>query len=176
MPWIQHRLYGPSSQMALSRTPYRTNAKPCQVFNPYRLPPLPSSHIITHLPPQQPAELSSPPISILCCGPLLPEGTPDGYDDISLLYLRISLTISKKALSTLVRDFADVSMNLQPNLRARVSPSVKRCLVRNWAEICDCAFRKLVEKRTLLRNLSLAVQIALVSYYDNWEVIFIFDS
>jgi len=43
--------------------------------------------------------------------------------DISLLYLRISRTMSKKALSTFMRDFADVSMNLQPNCRATASPS-----------------------------------------------------
>ena len=84
------------------------------------------NHMTTH-PPQQPRSLSWSLISILLCGPLPPAmpGTPEGYVDISLLYLRISRTMSKKALSTFMRDFAEVSMNLQPNCRATVSPSVR---------------------------------------------------
>ncbi len=43
---------------------------------------------------------------------------------MSLLNLRISRTMLKKALSTLMRDFAEVSMNLQPKPRATASPSI----------------------------------------------------
>lgn len=55
---------------------------------------------------------------------LLPEPLPPGCEDMSLLYLRISRTMSKKALSTLTRVLADVSMNLHPNPRASAAPSV----------------------------------------------------
>ena len=55
--------------------------------------------------------------------PLMPPPGPGGYD-ISLLYLRISRTMSKKALSTLIRDLAEVSMKAQPNRRANSSPSI----------------------------------------------------
>lgn len=55
---------------------------------------------------------------------LLPEPLPPGLEDMSLLYLLISRTMSKKALSTLTRVLADVSMNLQPNPRASAAPSV----------------------------------------------------
>lgn len=84
-------------------------------------------HMTVH-PPQQPRSFSRSLISILFCGPLPPAipGTPDGYVDISLLYRRISRTMSKKALSTLMRDLAEVSMNLQPNCRATASPSAQQ--------------------------------------------------
>lgn len=45
---------------------------------------------------------------------------------MSLLYFRISRTMSKNALSTLMRDLAEVSMNVQPKERARSRPSVVR--------------------------------------------------
>lgn len=80
-----------------------------------------NSHITEHL-PQQPASPSRSSISILSWGPFCAP-LPPGYPDISLLYFRISRTMSKKALSTFIRDFADVSMNLQPNDRASALPS-----------------------------------------------------
>ncbi len=44
--------------------------------------------------PQHPESWSCPSISILSCGPLDLEPLPPGYPDMSLLYLRISRTIS----------------------------------------------------------------------------------
>ena len=97
------------------------------------------TYITTHLeqqPPDDPSGLG---------GRGRPSGGEgsDGYDDISLLYLRISRTISKNALSTLMRDLADVSMNAQPNCRARSSPSIKgnksqRILTENGVMVVDC--------------------------------------
>ena len=101
---------------------------PCNVLYIVASLPLPqfqhSNYITTHFPPQHPLPFSDSLISILPCGPLIPETAPEGFEDMSLLYLRISRTISWKAASTLVRDFADVSMNLQPNCRASDSPSM----------------------------------------------------
>lgn len=71
--------------------------------------------------------------------PLPIAGPPDRYDDISLLYLRISRTMSENALSTLRRDFAEVSINAQPNWRARSSPSGEDSMIslRNTDEFVD---------------------------------------
>jgi hypothetical protein len=78
--------------------------------------------MMTHL--QQPASLSLSLTSILLIGPpLFDVPLPVEYPCISRLYRRISRTISWNALSTLIRDLADVSMNLHPNDRAKASPS-----------------------------------------------------
>lgn len=53
------------------------------------------------------------------------EPLPPGYEDMSLLYFRISRTMSKKALSTLMRLLAEVSMNVQPKEWASALPSAK---------------------------------------------------
>ena len=50
-------------------------------------------YMITHF-PQHPLDLSWSPISSLCVGPFMPDGAPEPYADISLLYRRISRTIS----------------------------------------------------------------------------------
>ena len=106
---------------------------------------------------------------------------------MSLLYFRISRTMSKKALSTLMRDLADVSMNLHPNERASALPSVM-----GLATIDVCADLKpffargkhvaivegfkIVRELTLCAHLSLALQIALVANNDDGEVVLVLDS
>ena len=77
-------------------------------------------YITVHL--QQPPSWSSSILRLSML--LLPEPLPPGCEDMSLLYLLISRTMSKKALSTLTRVLADVSMNLQPKPRASAAPSV----------------------------------------------------
>lgn len=111
----------------------------------------PNPYIITQ-PPQQPPRFSPSLISIFDCGPFDPNpGAPlSKLPDICLLYLRISRTISQNALSTLMRDFADVSMNLQPNCLASDSPSAQPC--QRCSKPCGMA-----EICTLLRNLSLTL-------------------
>jgi hypothetical protein len=80
---------------------------------------------MTHPPLQQPRPFSPSLISIFDCGPFEPDppAPPSKFPDICLLYLLISRTMSKNALSTLIRDFADVSMKLHPNFLANASPS-----------------------------------------------------
>jgi hypothetical protein len=94
----------------------------------------PRIYMIVH--PQHPLDFSPPSTSILDVGPFdpLPPEMPSKLPDICLLYLRISRTISQNALSTLMRDFADVSMNLQPNCLAKSAPSVRNVSV--CASIC----------------------------------------
>ena len=81
------------------------------------------SHITKHLPQHPPRDSGSSVLNFVV-GPVGPLDVPEGYPDISLLYRRISRTVSKKAFSTLMRDFADVSMNLQLNFLATCSPSI----------------------------------------------------
>jgi len=137
-------------------------------------------HMTVH-PPQQPRSFSRSLISILFCGPLPPANpdTPDGYVDISLLYRRISRTMSKKALSTLMRDLAEVSMNLQPNCRATASPSAQQThlLVSTGHTERELLTQGMVESgRTLLRDLPVGVQIAFVADDDDGEVILVLDA
>ena len=96
---------------------------------------------------------------------LLPEPLPPGCDDMSLLYLLISRTMSKKALSTLTRVLADVSMNLQPKCFARSRPSVEgQAMVSpRFRDIKGC------RGLTVHPHLPLVFQIALVGNDDNWE-------
>lgn len=54
----------------------------------------PFDHITTHLPPQHPADDPSCRCAEPLPGPFIAVGAPDGYEDISLLYLRISRTMS----------------------------------------------------------------------------------
>ena len=61
---------------------------------------------------------------------------------MSLLYLRISRTMSKKALSTLMRLFAEVSMNLQPKERASALPSVSPSFCQHTANSCSRNLRE----------------------------------
>ena len=84
--------------------------------------------------------------------------------------------MSWKALSTLIRDLADVSMNAQPNWRARSSPSVWGRLVCSrqfmWRYISKVLGEVRVGKRrTLSGNLSVVVKIAFVADDDDGKVV-----
>jgi hypothetical protein len=87
-----------------------------------------------------------------------------------------------------MRDFADVSMNLQPNDRASASPSESkgqsakielydgsRCTheLMERREMQRDTFEGI--RRTLLRHLSLTLQITLVAHDNDREIILILD-
>lgn len=67
-----------------------------------------------------------------------------------------------------MRDLAEVSMNLHPKDRASASPSEE--------EISTSASNTRRSGITLLGDLSLAFQIALVAYNDDGEVILVLDA
>jgi len=78
--------------------------------------------------------------------------------------------MSKKALSTFMRDFADVSMNLQPNCRATASPSEREPHTGQYQFLTGGLKGSL---RTLLRYLSLPIQITLIPHDNDGKVVFI---
>ena len=63
-------------------------------------------------------------------------------------------------------------MNLQPNDRASASPSVDVCVSHCMPGPC-WAPSVFGERRTLLRHLSVALQIALVTHDDDGEVVLV---
>ena len=67
-----------------------------------------------------------------------------------------------------MRDFADVSMNLQPKFRAKVWPSV------DGVSTSACS-KRVCERhvRTLCRDLPLAIEIALVTDDNHGEVVLV---
>ena len=75
--------------------------------------------------------------------------------------------MSKKALSTLILDFAEVSMNLQLKDFARFSPS-NLLYQHSVLPSSNCGY-----KITLSLDFSLALEIALVAHYDHGEVILV---
>lgn len=77
--------------------------------------------------------------------------------------------MSKKLLSTLIRDLADVSRKVQLNDCARASPSVE---IELDAVLYSAESRYL----TLPRDFALALQIALVANNDHREVVLVLDA
>ena len=75
-------------------------------------------------PPQHPVVLLSLPVNSGLKGPMPWPGPLESDADRSLLYRLISRTISKNAISTFVRDLAEVSINLQPKFLAKFRPSI----------------------------------------------------
>jgi len=82
---------------------------------------------------------------------------------LTLLYFLISRTRLLKASSTLMRCFADVSMNLHPKCLARSRPSI----VRRFVSMIQTNIRK--DKPTVHANLPLVFQVTLVCDNDDRE-------